>query len=84
MKVDEVQAAIPTGNFCARPVQTDRHLAVGNLAQRTAVLSCHPDRVPPGLGKRGFVEDPDFRLAEQIHDFVRQASLNLSDRPEGL
>jgi hypothetical protein len=40
--------------------------------------------VPPGLGKQGFVEDPDFRLAEQIHDFVRQASLNLSDRPEGL
>jgi hypothetical protein len=73
-----------TTGFGTRPVQAHRHLAVGNLAQRTAVLSRYPDRVPPGLGKRGLVEDPDFRFTEKIHDFMRQALLDFGHGPGAL
>ncbi len=76
-QVDPLQQR--TTGFGTRPVPADRHLAVGNFAQRTAVLSCHADRMLLGLGKRGLIQDPDFRLADQIQDFVRQASLDLFD-----
>jgi hypothetical protein len=62
-------------------MQTHRYLAVGDLAQSAAVLPCHAHRVPPGLRKRGLVEDPDFRFTEKVHDFMRQALLDFGHGP---
>ena len=67
--------------FGAGPVQAHRNLAVGDFAQRATILSCHADRVLPGLGKRGFVNEPDFRVTEKIHHLARQAALDFFDGP---
>jgi hypothetical protein len=40
--------------------QTNRNLAVVPLAELTAILTRHPDRMTPLLGKAGIVDDPGF------------------------
>jgi hypothetical protein len=65
-------------------VQTHGNLAVRNFAQRAAILPPHAHRVLPGLRESGFVDDPDFGLAEKIHHFVRQTPLDLFHRPGAL
>src|SRR6266705_1370627 len=37
--------------------QVDGHLTIVDFAQTTAPLPSHPDRLPPGLGKRRGIED---------------------------
>jgi len=65
-------------------VQAHRDLAIGDFAQRATILARHPHRVPPGLGKRGLIDDPDLGFTEPIDDLVRQAALDFFDRPRTL
>jgi hypothetical protein len=62
-------------------VQAHRDLAIGDFAECAAVLARHSHRVPPGLGKRGLVDDPDLCFTEQINYLVRQPALHFFDRP---
>ena len=48
--------------------QADRHLAVGPLAELTAILARHPDRVAAFLRKPGVVDDPGFDRAAIFDD----------------
>ena len=62
-------------------METHRHLAVRHLARRAAVLPRHSDRVLPGFGECRFINDPDLRLAQQVHHLASQATLHLLHVP---
>ena len=49
------------GSAARRLRQADRNLAIVLLAQLTAILLCHADRVAALLGKSGVVDDPIYQ-----------------------
>jgi hypothetical protein len=73
-----------TTGFIIAPVQAHRNLAISYFPQSPTILSRHPHRMLPCFGKRGVIDDPDFRLAEQIDYFQSQASLDFLHSPRAL
>ena len=65
-------------------MQAHRDLAIGDFTERAAILARYPNRVLPGLGKRGLIDNPDFCFTEQINHLMRQAALHFVNRPRTL
>jgi hypothetical protein len=62
------------GGLLAGRVDRDAQLAVGDLAERAAVLALHPDRVAAVLGEAGIVDDPDGRVDHPAHPLGQAAA----------
>jgi hypothetical protein len=54
--------------------QRHRHLAIGLLAELSAILMMHPDRMLTFLGKRRIVDDPGFDRSLPRHRWRHQIS----------
>ena len=65
-------------------VQAHRDLAVGQLAERAAILPGHADGRLARFGKGSLIDHPNLRLAQGIDHLLRQRALHLLDRPGAL
>ena len=70
-----------TTRLTGAPMQTDRHLTIGDFAQSSTILPSHAHGSVSRFGKGSFVNHPHFRLGQQIHHLLRQLLLDLFHRP---